>query len=160
MFGTYDVSPGAQVLGMLSPLFLTISLVLIMVGIGLPYWIIFGSTSYGIFQICSSSVTSCSFSITYLQTSYPDSKYFVYSVHKWLDFVVLRINQPMYPWLENHTFLIFFRSQKLNAFSLKACHYGISWYLWLWSGPFSSSCRNSWYLSTRARRWLTTLNWA
>nr|XP_022300984.1 uncharacterized protein LOC111109190 [Crassostrea virginica] len=73
MFGTYDVSPGAQVLGMLSPLFLTISLVLIMVGIGLPYWIIFGSTSYGIFQICSSSVTSCSFSITYLQTSYPDS---------------------------------------------------------------------------------------
>lgn len=75
MFGTQKVSTGAQVLGMLSPLFLTISLVLIMVGIGLPYWLIYGGTSYGIFQICASSVTSCSFSITELGTSHPDSKY-------------------------------------------------------------------------------------
>lgn len=75
MFGTQKISTGAQVLGMLSPLFLTISLVLIMVGIGLPYWLIYGGTSYGIFQICASSVTSCSFSITELGTSHPDSKY-------------------------------------------------------------------------------------
>ncbi|XP_062617458.1 uncharacterized protein LOC134279122 [Saccostrea cucullata] len=73
MFGTYDVPPGAQVLGMLCPLFLTISLVLILVGIGLPYWLIFGGTSYGIFQICTSSVTSCSFSVTELSSSHPDS---------------------------------------------------------------------------------------
>lgn len=73
MFGTQKISMGAQVLGMLSPLFLTISLVLIMVGIGLPYWLIYGGTSYGIFQICASSVTSCSFSITELGTSHPDS---------------------------------------------------------------------------------------
>lgn len=75
MFGTQKISTGAQVLGMLSPLFLTISLVLILVGIGLPYWLIYGGTSYGIFQICASSVTSCSFSITELGTSHPDSKY-------------------------------------------------------------------------------------
>lgn len=73
MFGTYKLTTGAQVLGMLSPLFLTISLVLVLVGIGLPYWLIYGGTSYGIFQICASSVTSCSFSVIELETSHPDS---------------------------------------------------------------------------------------
>ncbi|XP_048728176.2 uncharacterized protein LOC125646080 [Ostrea edulis] len=73
MFGTYDIPTSAQVLGMLAPLFQTVAMVMILVGIGLPYWLIFGGTSYGIFQICTSSVTSCSFSITKLTTSHPDS---------------------------------------------------------------------------------------
>jgi hypothetical protein len=74
MFGTKDVPTSAQVLGMLCPLFQTVALVTILVGFGLPFWIMFDGTSYGVFQICTSSVTSCSFSITELRTAHPESK--------------------------------------------------------------------------------------
>lgn len=81
MYGTYAYSNGSKVLGILVPLFLTVSLVCVCIGIGLPYWIILGDTKYGLFQICNSTMfTQCFTSITYLSNNTNNSLTFWYTM--------------------------------------------------------------------------------
>lgn len=81
MYGTYSYSNGSKVLGILVPLFLTISLVCVCVSIGLPYWITFGSTNYGLFQICNSTMfTQCFTSTSYLSDNANNSLTFWYTM--------------------------------------------------------------------------------
>ncbi|CAC5388178.1 unnamed protein product [Mytilus coruscus] len=81
MYGTYAYSNGAKVLGILVPLFLTIALVMICVGIGLPYWIILGETNYGLFQVCNSTMfTQCFTSVSYFSNYSNNSLTFWYTM--------------------------------------------------------------------------------
>lgn len=81
MYGTYAYSNGTKVLGILVPLFLTFSLVLVCVGIGLPYWIILGETTYGIFQVCNATMfTQCYLSTTYFSDNANNSLSFWFTM--------------------------------------------------------------------------------
>jgi hypothetical protein len=80
MYGTYTYSNGSKVLGIIVPFFLTVSLVCVCIGIGLPYWIMLGETKYGLFQICNSTMfTQCVASLTYLSDNINNRKFYYYS---------------------------------------------------------------------------------